>query len=857
MIDNGRQLPTGTVTFLFTDIEGSTRLLQSLGDEYKDCLEAHASLIREAVGSNGGVEVSTEGDAFFVVFSSAVDAIRAAVTAQRALFDHRWPQGYEVRVRMGLHTGNGILGGDNYLGLDVHKAARIAAAGHGGQTLLSAVTASLAAQPALTDVALRDLGEHRLKDLNEAEHLYQVIAAGLPSEFPPIRTLNVAPHNLPVQLTSFIGRERELSEAVRLLEHNRIVTLLGPGGTGKTRLSLQLAAETVDSFPDGVFFVPLSTITDPDLVPTAILEALSLRAPSALQPRDYLFTWLAGKRLLLVLDNLEQLLGSAPLISDLVRAAPETKVLTTSRAPLRISGEQEVPVPPLEVPDPMHLTTVDALSHFEGVELFTERAMAVRPDFKLTGDNAAVIAELTARLDGLPLAIELAASRVKLLPPASILERLDNRLLTSPSRDLPARQQTIVNAIGWSYDLLEEPVRRLFERMSIFVGGAMLEEIETVCGPPEEIGTDILDGVAVLVDHSLLRQAEVGGQPRFRMLTVIREFALGALVARDEDDELRRRHALTYLGLAERATPHLLTSKQKQWLDRLAVDHDNLRSAIEWALETRSADIAQRLVGALWRFWQIRGHLHEARERVEAALELGGEAPRSRAAALEALGGIVYWQGEQVVEPYSEALAILREHGDEAEIANALYNLSFGLGMQGKTEEAEACLDESLRIAEKLQDKLLIGRVYWGMGTLNQYDEQPDSQKIFEASKRAAAEFEQIDAPFDLGWSLFMMANSLTAMGRLDGARPLLERGLEIFAKAEDVSAMILFLHDFAIHALIKGDPERAVRIAGLVGGLEERSGMGMLSADYNMVPVYDEALSQLAEQLPDVLAEG
>ncbi len=424
-------LPTGTVTFLFTDIEGSTRLVQALGDDWVPVLEAHNSLIDKAITGNNGVVVKTEGDSFFAVFAGAVDALEGALRAQHALMDHAWPPDGVVRARMGLHTGLGALGASDYVGLDVHRAARIADSAHGGQVVLSEPTAVLVERSLPEGVALRDLGKHRLKDLAEPETILQVIAQGLQTEFPLLRTLDAIPNNLPKLLTSFVGRDRELGEAIHLLESSRILTFTGPGGTGKTRLSLQVAAEVADDYRDGVFFVDLAPVTDIGVVASRILETLGIQASTRDEtPEQRLISQLADKGLLIILDNFEQLLDGAPLVADILRASPRTKVLVTSRAPLRISGEQEMPVPPLGVNLGDGGIDPDSLMESEAIRLFTDRAMAVRPDFRLTTDNAPIVAELVGRLDGLPLAIELVATRLRVLPVDQILSRLGARMLS-------------------------------------------------------------------------------------------------------------------------------------------------------------------------------------------------------------------------------------------------------------------------------------------------------------------------------------------------------------------------------------------------------------------------------------------
>src|SRR5437660_5735010 len=545
----GRGLPAGTLTFLFTDIEGSTKLQTELGtDRYQDVLETHTRILRDAF-KDGGFEVRVEGDALFVVFPVAAKAVRATAAAQRALAAASFPHGATVRVRMGMHTGEGrpatADAGADYVGIEGTGAARVAAAGHGGQVLITDATATLTRADLGDGLSLRDLGEFRLKDLVNPEHLYQLVISGCTPDFPPLRTLDRTATFLPAQPSSFIGREREIAEGQRLLEKARLVTLTGPGGTGKTRLSLRIAEESAAAFGDGTFFVPLASISDPELVPSTIAHALGVQVSGSELPLSRVLDHIKGKRMLLVLDNFEQILPAAPVVGQLLGASPALKVIASSRAPLRIAGEQEFPVPPLDLPDPERLPALEVLAQSDAVRLFVERAMAVRPDFRVTADNAAPIAEIVYRLDGLPLAIELAAARVKVLTPQAMAPKLRQGLdiLASTARDLPERQRTLRGAIQWSWDLLDPLERRLFARLGVFVAGATLPDVERVCSPDGELGADVLDVLSSLVEHSLIRQSEIEGEPRFRMLVLIREYAVEQLARSGESAEIARRHA--------------------------------------------------------------------------------------------------------------------------------------------------------------------------------------------------------------------------------------------------------------------------------------------------------------------------
>ena len=820
-------LPSGTVTFLFTDVEGSTRLIQRLGDGRRPVMERQAELLRRALAQ--GVEAGERGDGLFYVFTAAPVALRAAAEAQRLLAAESWPAGAALRVRIGLHSGEGLLGGDSYLGLDVNRAARIAAAAHGGQVLVSAACAGLAGTGFGPELGLRELGRHRLKDLNEPELLFQLTGPGLDRDFPPLRTLGSAPVRLPVPLTAFIGRRRELAGVLEQLSSNRLLTLTGPGGAGKTRLALRAAAEAAASFPDGVHFVPLEGLRDPVLLAPAVAAALRL-PPAQGDPGEGLREHLRSRRLLLVLDNFEQLLEAGAQAAEWLREAPGLHLLVTSRAPRRLYGEREFAVPPLGLPP--EAPTEASIESSEAVALFVARAEAVSPGFRLTAENAAIVAGIVRRLDGLPL--ELAAARVRLFPPAALLARLGSCLafLTGGSRDLPARQQTLRAAILWSYDLLGPPARGLFRRLSVFAGGARLEQIEAVCGP--DLGAETLAALEELCDHSLVRRAPGEAEPRFLMLEVVRELARELAAESGEAQALAGRHAAVYLRLAEQAGPRLTRAGRRAWLDLLEEEAGNFRAALDAAAAGGQTGAVLRLVAALWRFWQMRGHIREGRRQAEQALALAGGGEAERIGALLAAGGMAYWQADQgpADSAFAEALRRARRLGDRRLLA------------------------EALGAARELGDASLEGEVLWGTGTVEWFRGRKAAAEPWY--DRALERLARTDAAFIQGWSYRMRGVGRLSRGALQEARADLERALAMFAADRDVSGIVLLLRDFAELALAAGDAERTLRLAGAAAGLETASQTGMLEIAENRIAGLAAVTASLGrERAEALLAEG
>jgi predicted ATPase/class 3 adenylate cyclase len=683
--------PSGTVTFLFSDIEGSTRLLRELGvQRYRAARADHRRLMREAIAAAGGTEIDTQGDSFFVACPRAEDAARAAVDIQRRLEAHAWPDDRHLRIRMGMHSTDAVRDDGGYVGIGIHRAARICSAGHGGQVLVSGTTAALL-RDADPPVALIDLGLHRLKDIAEPEHVFQLAADGLIAHFPPLRSLDNRPTNLPEQLTPLIGRQREIGQIDAMLRRDgvRMLTLTGAGGSGKTRLALEVARRRLEDFADGVYLVSLATVAEPPLVLPAIAEALGISEGAG----QSLAAYLAGRQLLLVVDNVEQVAAAAPQLAELLASAPGVRMLLTSREPMHLAVEHVLSVEPMVVDD--------------AVSLFGDRAAANLATFAVTPDNRPAVEEICARLDRLPLAIELAAARINLLSPESMLARLSDRLklLTGGSRDQPARHRTLRDTLAWSHDLLSEPERELFACLSVFAGQFSLNAAESICGAD-------LDVLGSLVDRSLVRRHG----DRYEMLATVREFATERLAERSDADAIRDRHAAFFDRLAERA----FAGRHRQsaeMADALALDHDDLREALDWLSRADPRRFA-RLVGLLGWFWHAHSHFAEGRGRVEDALEaMPDAAGEDRARLLAAATELAAWQGHAAAADAHGRRAIdaWRALGREVEVGLVLYDLGWGHFFAGDDDAARARLEASLEILEPHGDDVLTNRAKLGL----------------------------------------------------------------------------------------------------------------------------------------------
>ena len=844
------ELPGGTVTLVFTDIEGSTRLLESLGERYGEVLAEHRRLLREAFTAHGGVEVDTQGDAFFYVFPRAQDAAKAAMESQRVLASHPWPDNAEVRVRMGIHTGEPQTSSEGYVGPDVHRAARICAAAHGGQVLISQATKDLIEGTGLDRATLHDLGEHALKDISSRVHLYELEIDGLRSDFPPIRTLDAHPTNLPPSPTALVGREQEVTRLATFLQSDgtRLITLTGPGGTGKTRLALGVAHELLEDFSDGVFVVDLSPVTDASLVVAQIAAALSLRESGGRRLEETLHDYLASKEMLLVIDNFEQVMDAASEVASLLSSGPHVRVLVTSREPLRIAGEHEFAVAPLSLPSSSSPRLEDA-RRSPAVALFTERARGVRADFELTEDNVAAVIAICRRLDGLPLAIELAAARVKVLSPHGLLDRLDHslKLLSSGRRDGSERQRTLRGAISWSYELLSEDEQKLFHRLGVFSGGWSLEAAEEVCDRGD-LDLEVLNGLASLVDKSLVRTM-TGDEERFSMLETIREFAIERLEESGEAQEIRRAHAEYFRGLAEDAEPHLVGEAQKEWLDRLEKEHDNLRFAMGSSLQ-READSGLRIAASMRRFWWVRGYLSEGQMWLSQALDRSAEQPIAlRARLVYASGFLAQAHGDNELGEHrcQTALELFRSIGDDAGAARALEILGAAAEERGDFTMARSYHEETLAAYEELDDSRGIAVAIGNLASVAL--KQGLLQETQALSKRSFELYQSLGMTEGVAACLVNIGLAALQQGALREAREALR---DCLATATDLDHKELMTHSLiGLAAVASASTEfsEGARLLGAAQRLQDATGA--------VLPLVEKAVfDRTVEEIQANLAE-
>jgi len=761
-------------------MEGSTRLLQTLGERYHAVLADHHRLLRAAFREAGGREVDAAGDGLFYAFPSARDALLGAMNGQRAILAHPWPEATNVRVRMGLHTGEAISGELGYVGIDVHRAARISSAGHGGQILLSQTTRDLVGDDAHGDIRLVDLGEHQLKDLPAPERLYQVVVEGLLRDFPALRSIDARPNNLPRQLTSFIGRQNEISEIKRILGSAPLLTLTGPGGVGKTRLALEIGGDLLEDFDGGAWFVELAALSDPAFVLQAVASSLGVGEEPGRPLLSTIVDHLRGHRTLIVLDNCEHVVAACAEIADsLLRGSPTVRLLATSREGLGVSGEALFPVPSLSLPA-ADLRSADELSQFDAVRLFAERAMAASPTFRVTADNGGAIAQICRRLDGVPLAIELAAARVRALTPDQIAARLDDRfrLLTGSSRITVPRHQTLRATIDWSFGLLEEDEKAVLRRLSVFAGGCALEAAEAVCAGKDVSEIDVIDLLSRLVDKSLLVAEAAGGEGRYWLLETIRQYARDRLLESEEAPEALRRHRDWYLALAERAAPEFFRGVESgDWLNQLDREHENLRAALQWSEDAPGESRnGLRMAAALWRFWEIRGYLIEGRGWLERILSaMADDQSVLRANALTGAGILAQMQGDysSASALHEESLELHRKLGDPNSISYAANNLANVAMLQGDYKRARELYEMCTELARQTGDD------------------------------RAAA------------FGLINMAEVVAEQGDAAGARRLFEESVATFRKFGDRWSEAFALDNFGLVACRQKNYESARELHG------------------------------------------
>jgi predicted ATPase/class 3 adenylate cyclase len=791
--ESPRLLATQTLTFLFTDIEGSTALLRRLGDGYGEVLAAHHWLIRSGLAAHGGKEIDTQGDAFFAVFTSPSACVAAAIEMQRAFASHPWPAGGEVRVRMGIHSGEASETAAGLTGLAVHRAARIAAVAHGGQIVVSAATAALLRDSLPAGASLRDLDLHRLKDLGRPEQLFQVEAEGLPAAFPPLRSLDnpKLPNNLPAQASSFIGRDGELAEVRRLVTTSRLVTLTGAGGAGKTRLGLQAAAGLLDGSGDGVWFADLAPLQDPDLVAVTVAHVLGIRQDPERPLVDTLIDAVGRRSLLVLLDNCEHVIDACAKLADaLLRGCPNITMLATSREPLRIDGERVHRVPSLGTPAADD--DVEAIRASEAVQLFADRAAQHGVPLAWNERTASVVGRICRRLDGLPLAIELAAARLRVMSVTELDTRLDHRfsILTGGSRAALPRQQTLRAVVDWSWELLVAAERRVLAGLSVFAGGFDLAAAEAVTASEDVPPDNVIGHLGALVDKNLVQFNDTGtGPARYRLLETIRQYAARQLEAHGSAaDAAQIAHRDHYLTIAESAATQLETRDQAQWLDRLDLELGNLRAAIAFSLTRADPAPGLRLAASLRRFWKARGHAAEAVDALQALLEVpparGATLPRARALACAAY--LVEQTGSYTTaEGYcEEALTIARAAGDEYLIADLLEIRAFIMLRQGQHDAALPLIEAALNLARRLQELHLTGRL------LSNRSYARDLSGDHAGAARDAAQslrlYRQAGDQLQVGVMLGNLGNAELSTGDLDSARGHLLESLNIARALND-----------------------------------------------------------------------
>lgn len=837
------------MTFLFSDIEGSTRLLQEHGDDFRTLLEKHAQLIREAIAETDGVEVGTGGDSFFVAFDSAPDALRAAVLSQQALATHAWPPGGEMRVRMGLHTGLGRLGGDSYVGLDVHRAARLMAAAHGGQIVISESTHALVRDDPPADVSFLDLGAHRLKDLAHPERVYQVVHPDLPTEFPPLGSLEGFPNNLPAQLSSFLGREETLRAVQEVVDASRLVTLTGPGGVGKTRLALQVAADRIERHPDGVWLAEFGGLADPDLVPHAVRAALGVPEHPGRPTVTTLTGYLQRRDVLLVLDNCEHLIDAAAgLAATVLGASRQVRVLATSREPLHVPGEATWPVPPMTIPTSD--AAVEVGNPPEAVVLFVDRARATDPSFDLTERNAPAIAAICRRLDGLPLAIELAAARVRALSVEDIATRLRDHLavLSAGSRTALPRQQTLEATVAWSYDLLNEAERVVFTRLAVFSGSFDLAAAEQVGAGGDIERPQVLDLLSGLVDKSLLSVVRDEEEVRYRMLATIRDYARTRLAETPELPGILAAHTRWALGFAVEAQQQMIGPQMRAWFRRIGSALDDLRAVLQRSLDQGDPATGLRLLLAL-EIFLIQSAVREGAYWLEQLLP-ADVGPEILAPALSLRGALLMFQGdaEAAVSVLEQSLELFERVEDQAGRAGAQLFLSNAWWGRSEPERARQLLTSALEAFEAVREAgpryfiALYALALWELQFGDPSNAEQVASQLERGGAQSGAAMVKAHAAEVHGLTAHFTGDPEKAQTRfVEAVGHYREAGLPLQCFAH-------CLDHIALWTLKEGHPDRAATLLGLVEALREEH-VGTLAPPFERI-WHDQTTAEARQRL-------
>ncbi|HEX4531617.1 MAG TPA: adenylate/guanylate cyclase domain-containing protein [Acidimicrobiia bacterium] len=884
------ELPTGTVTFLFSDIEGSTRLWELHPDGMRVALAQHDEVLRAAIESHRGAVVKQRGDGFHAAFATADDAVLAAVAAQVALKERPWGETGPLLVRIGLHTGTAEARDGDYYGSVLNRGARLEAAAHGGQIICSQATADLAREALPSGFEFVDLGEHRLRDLSRPEVVFQVKHPDLPAEFLPLRTLDAFPGNLPIERTALIGRSRELDKLARALDAQRLVTLTGVGGVGKTRLALQLAADVLDRFPDGAWFVALASIRDPVLVPGAVARALEIAERPGRSLSETLRDAIGTRRLLVVLDNCEHLLdATARLVDDLLDGCLAIRIVATSREALGVEGEQSWPTPSLGLPADEASKTVADRADGDAVTLFVERARGVRPDFEMTAANASAVAALCSRLDGIPLAIELAAARVGALAPRDILERIDQRflLLTGGSRTALERHQTLQAAVDWSYDLLAERERRLFERLSVFAGGFTLDAASAVAAEADMDEVAVVDGLGSLVAKSMVIADRSGDSVRYRLLETLRQYSRDRLTATGDAAAVRDQHARYFLKFVETLRPAFLGPDQAEAYDSLSTEIDNVRAAFNWLLETGDPAAALRLIngftvsntGELLRLREAAlaaaadlppadlieplartaydamsaGEHARASELAEASLarsRAAGLPPHAR--AFEALGLVAFWHNDptRAVEALEQAIALARAADDGSvqrrfDYAASVASLGFVLGRAGETERAIIVGQEALGIVRELRVPSMLSAALFQLALAYQSSDPAHAAQLLDESLE-----HQLDAwSYGRSWTLVAAGQVREALGEHAAALGAFGEVLALSRQSGERFVAPVALQGMARALRHLDRLDEAATLLGAADGLAERLAIAGGEAD-------TAARSRAATRLRDLLGD-